>query len=156
MHRARQLCALFVAVAAGAGSLGGCGAASVRAAPTAPTAPTLSPAGTGDGRHGGRANPPPVVPSGITTWPAVVPVPPGVTQSSHPSPGVWVVGALMDGDATAVRASLVQLFGGHGFTVNPVAETPIILTSATYTIRVSMFPRDHSAQTDVAITLTSR
>ena len=63
---------------------------------------------------------------------------------------------LMDGDATAVRASLVRLFGGHGFTVDPVAETPIILTSATYTIRVSMFPRDHSAQTDVAITLTSR
>jgi hypothetical protein len=50
----------------------------------------------------------------------------------------------MDGDAPAVRASLIRLYQGHGFTVDPNAYIPIILTTATYTIRVAMFPRDHA------------
>jgi hypothetical protein len=160
MHRTRRFCALFVTMAAATGLLVSCGAHSGQAAPTATT---LTPASTGGGTRGGHGGTTPG-PSGGTTaapgavvpagWPAVVPVPPGVTQSTNPSPGVWVLGILMNGDATAVRTSLVQLFQGHGFTVDPVADIPIILTSPTYTIRVAMFPRDHAAQTNVALTLT--
>jgi len=62
----------------------------------------------------------------------------------------------MNGDATAVRASLIRLYQAHGFTVNPVAVIPTILTSATYTVRVAMFPRDHSAETIVVMTVTTR
>jgi hypothetical protein len=101
--------------------------------------------------------PPVVLPPGLpANWPVTVPAPTGITGSTNPSTGVWVLGILMNGDATAVRSSLIALYQVYGFTVDPFAFIPTILTSATYVIRVAMFPRDHGAQTLVALTLTTR
>jgi hypothetical protein len=70
---------------------------------------------------------------------------------------VWVLAIVMAGDAAAVRKSVVDLYQAHGFTVDPHAYIPVILSSAAYKISVTMFARDHSpTETDVALQVTRR
>jgi hypothetical protein len=70
---------------------------------------------------------------------------------------MWILAILMAGDVPAVRASVVNLYRPHGFTVDPHSDIPLILTSAAYSISVQMMARDHSpGETNVALQLTKR
>jgi hypothetical protein len=106
-------------------------------------------AGSGSGRHGGRAASQPTLPPG---WPAALPAPPGSIQGANSAPGVSVVTTLFNGDSDQARRSVIDRYRPYGFTPDPDARIPTILTGAGYTITVHLAPRDHSAaETNVVV-----
>jgi hypothetical protein len=117
--------------------------------PAAPNAQAGAGSGSGSGRHGGRAASQPTLPPG---WPAALPAPPGSIQGANSASGVWVVTALFNGDSDQGRRSIIDRYRPYGFTPDPEARIPTILTGAGYTITVHLAPRDHSAaETNVVV-----
>jgi hypothetical protein len=89
-------------------------------------------------------------------WPAEVPVPPGVIQGANRAAGVWVLTILANGDAKQVTASLLALYGSHGFTADSGSAIPLILTGPAYRVTVQMAPRDHTAaETNVVVQVSA-
>ncbi len=111
----------------------------------------------GGGSHGvsGGTTPPAVVRAGLPAdWPASVPVPAGTILGASGVSPQWSVNLLVPGPEPTVIARVVALYTAHGFTADPHANIPRILTKGALTVTVYWRAHDHSGEsTEVLISL---